>query len=129
MSESHNEKIPFFQVIYVALLFLLMILRARLNNMTLFINLVNYISMVISIASTTLTAIFKIQERRRRNVCKSIFVIIIVPFIVVGFIIFALNINTPSVINDIFTLIALMFCICNKVFEFLILKVASCIKS
>ena len=120
-----NIKIPLFQMVYLVILLLLILLRILCNNLDLYINLANYISMVVAIASVFYTPTAKIHEKRRRNISKTVFILIMIAFSGAGFIILVSNVDVPSIINDVFTLIALMFCLCNKVFEFIIVKIAS----
>ena len=89
------------------------------------VNLANYISMVVSIAFVFNASVPKIHTERRKNLCKSIFIFIILALIIAGFCVLILNIDMPSVLNDIFTLIALLFCVCDKVLESLIIWFAS----
>lgn len=120
-----NIKIPLFQMVYLVILLLLILLRILCNNLDLYINLANYISMVVAIASVFYSSTAKIHEKRRRNISKAVFILIMIAFSGAGFIILVSNVDVPSIINDVFTLIALMFCLCNKVFEFIIVKIAS----
>ena len=53
------------------------------------------------------------------------FFLILLALIIAGFCVLVLNIDIPSILNDIFTLIALMFCVCDKVFESIIIWLAS----
>ena len=124
-NKKNEEKIPIFQSIYCAILFTLIIFRIALKNVGLYINLANYISMVVSIAFVFNTSIPKIYPEWRRNSCKTIFILILLILIIVGFSVLVLNIDIPSVLNDIFTLIALMFCVCDKIFESIIIWIAS----
>ena len=132
MSKSNkniNEKIPVFQILYFVILLLLIIFRILFKNMTLYINLANYISMVISVSIVILETIFKIQEKRRKNICKCIFIIILIIFISAATYILTQNVEIPTILNDIFTLIALMFCVCNKVLESILLGLTTFIKA
>lgn len=124
-NKKNKEKIPIFQIIYCVILFTLIIFRIALKNVSLYINLANYISMVVSIAFVFNTSIPKIYPEWRRNSCKTIFILILLILIIVGFSVLVLNIDIPSVLNDIFTLIALMFCVCDKIFESIIIWIAS----
>ena len=81
--------------------------------------------MVVSIAFVFNTSIPQIYPEWRRNSCKTIFILILLILIIVGFSVLVLNIDIPSVLNDIFTLIALMFCVCDKIFESIIIWIAS----
>ena len=124
-NKKNEEKIPIFQIIYCVILFTLIIFRIALKNVSLYINLANYISMVVSIAFVFNTSIPQIYPEWRRNSCKTIFILILLILIIVGFSVLVLNIDIPSVLNDIFTLIALMFCVCDKIFESIIIWIAS----
>lgn len=124
-NKKNKEKIPIFQIIYCVILFTLIIFRIALKNVSLYINLANYISMVVSIAFVFNTSIPQIYPEWRRNSCKTIFILILLILIIVGFSVLVLNIDIPSVLNDIFTLIALMFCVCDKIFESIIIWIAS----
>ena len=124
-NKKNEEKIPIFQSIYCAILFTLIIFRIALKNVGLYINLANYISMVVSIAFVFNASVPKIHLEWRRNLCKSIFLLILLALIIAGFCVLVLNIDIPSILNDIFTLIALMFCVCDKVFESIIIWLAS----
>ena len=124
-NKKNEEKIPIFQSIYCAILFTLIIFRIALKNVGLYINLANYISMVVSIAFVFNASVPKIHPEWRRNLCKSIFLLILLALIIAGFCVLVLNIDIPSILNDIFTLIALMFCVCDKVFESIIIWLAS----
>ena len=124
-NKKNKEKIPIFQIIYCVILFTLIIFRIALKNVSLYINLANYISMVVSIAFVFNTSIPQIYPEWRRNSCKTIFILILLILIIVGFSVLVLNIDIPSVLNDIFTLIALMFCVCDKIFECIIIWIAS----
>lgn len=124
-NKKNEEKIPIFQIIYCAILCTLIIFRIVFKNVSLYINLANYISMVVSIAFVFNASVPKIHPERRKNLCKSIFIFIILALIIVGFCVLMLNIDMPSVLNDIFTLIALLFCVCDKVLESLIIWFAS----
>ena len=121
-NKKNKEKIPIFQIIYCVILFTLIIFRIALKNVSLYINLANYISMVVSIAFVFNTSIPQIYPEWRRNSCKTIFILILLILIIVGFSVLVLNIDIPSVLNDIFTLIALMFCVCDKIFESILKK-------
>lgn len=124
-NKKNKEKIPIFQIIYCVILFTLIIFRIALKNVSLYINLANYISMVVSIAFVFNTSIPQIYPEWRRNSCKTIFILILLILIIVGFSVLVLNIDIPSVLNDIFTLIALMFCVCDKILESIIIWIAS----
>ena len=124
-NKKNKEKRPIFQIIYCVILFTLIIFRIALKNVSLYINLANYISMVVSIAFVFNTSIPQIYPEWRRNSCKTIFILILLILIIVGFSVLVLNIDIPSVLNDIFTLIALMFCVCDKIFESIIIWIAS----
>ena len=124
-TEKVSYSLPIFQIIYCVILFTLIIFRIALKNVGLYINLANYISMVVSIAFVFNTSIPKIHPEWRKNSCKTIFILTLLILIIVGFSVLVLNIDIPSVLNDIFTLIALMFCVCDKVFEGIIVWFAS----
>lgn len=104
-NKKNEEKIPIFQSIYCAILFTLIIFRIALKNVGLYINLANYISMVVSIAFVFNASVPKIHPEWRRNLCKSIFLLILLALIIAGFCVLVLNIDIPSILNDIFTLI------------------------
>lgn len=132
MNEPNKEtedNVPIFQYIYFVILLTLIFFRIILHNTALYINLANYISMVISIVFVFNSSVPKIQKGRRRNICKGIFIVILLIFTVVGFCVLVLNLDIPSMLNDIFTLIALTFCICDKVLEKIIISLASFIKN
>ena len=109
---------------FIALL-LLIFLRPFLNSLSFYVNLANYISMIISISGVFLTTIKKSIHNRNRNICKSIFLIIIIVLIIPAFIVLYFNLNIHQCLNDIFTLIALLFCISNKVIEEIIIGIFS----
>ena len=116
-----EDKIPFFQILYAVAILLLIVFRILFNNIGLYINLANYISMVLSVAFVLVATISKIRKRRRRNIYKSVISLILIVSLAVGIYILVFRVDIPDVINDIFTLIALMFCICNKMIEFIII--------
>ena len=84
-NKKNEEKIPIFQSIYCAILFTLIIFRIALKNVGLYINLANYISMVVSIAFVFNASVPKIHPEWRRNLCKSIFLLILLALIIAGF--------------------------------------------
>ena len=123
-----EEKIPFFQILYAVAILLLIAFRILFDNIGLYINLANYISMVLSVAFVLVAVISKIRKRRRRNIYKSVISLILIVFLAVGIYILVFRVDIPDVINDIFTLIALMFCICNKMIEVIIIGMVSGLK-
>lgn len=123
-----EDKIPFFQILYAVAILLLIVFRILFNNIGLYINLANYISMVLSVAFVLVAVISKIRKRRRRNIYKSVISLILIVFLAVGIYILVFRVDIPDVINDIFTLIALMFCICNKMIEVIIIGMVSGLK-
>ena len=128
-NKNAENNVPIFKYIYFAILIALILFRIILHNIALYINLANYISMAISIVFVFNSSVPKIQEGRRRNICKAIFLLNLLAFAIAGICILVLSLDIPSVFNDIFTLIALTFCICDKVLEDIIIKLASFISN
>lgn len=120
---NERKKIPLFQIIYFSILFLLIIFRFIFNNLSLYVNIANYISMVVAVSTVFYSSIMNIEDNRRQNICKVILVLFILIFALIGFSILIRNIEIPAAINDIFTIIALMFCISQKVCEYILLKI------
>lgn len=118
-------EIPLLQIVYLTILFVLIVLRIIFDNLSSYINLANYISMIVSILSVWSSVIFKSIDGRKKNICKTIFILVLLFFVGSFVCILALNIDIPPILNDIFTLIALSFCICNVIFECLIKKIFS----
>ncbi len=114
---KNKYTIPLYQLMLFIIILILIGLRIILNNLNIYINLVNYISMIISISGVWISIITKSQESRNKNICKSIFIIFLSFFVIAGFLMLVLSIEIPVILNDIFTLIALWFCICNNIFE------------
>lgn len=129
MKNKHNTtsriKIPLFQCIYCFVLFLLIAFRIIFNNLSLYVNLANYISMVISVLSVFWSVNKKVEKGRKFNIYKSISIFILLIFVFFGSYIIFFGIDIPQLSNDIFTLVALMFCISNSVFECIIVKLFS----
>lgn len=122
------NKIPFSQLIYFFILIILIILRiASLNNLQWYINIVNYVSMVVSVSAIWSSTINKSIQNRQKNICKVIFVGVLLLLIVPLIFITIFSINIPGILNDIFTLAALLFCICNVIFEYIIKRIFSLI--
>lgn len=122
---KNEHTIPLHQLVFFLLLLLLIILRVILSNLDTYINLVNYISMVTSILGVWVAAIAKARDGRSKNICKSVFVLLLSLFVICGFLVLVLNARIPPIANDIFTLTALLFCICNTVFEEIIKRIFS----
>lgn len=122
---ENKVKIPLHHLIFFAIIITLIILRFTLNGLCLYVNLANYISMLVSILGVWITTISKSIDGRNKNICKSVFIIFLLIFVVVGGVILFENFDIPTVLNDVFTLIALLFCICNSIPEILIKKIFS----
>lgn len=125
MTMKNRNKISLFQFIYFGVLVILIIFRVCFGNIIKYINLANYISMASSILGVYGLTITKVQKGRKQNICKSIFVFLLFLFAIIGAILLFSDIEIPSLANDIFTLIALQFCICNSIYERLIMKIFS----
>lgn len=120
-----NEKIPLFQIVYFVIIFLLILFRALFSSLELYINLANYISMAVAISCVFISVIRIIKNKRRRNICKALFCVLVSSFALLGFVILILNITIPPTFNDIFTLVALWFCLSDKVFKKIITSLIS----
>ena len=118
-----SKKIPLFQAIAFPIFVVLIAFRIGFNNSSIYVNVANYISMLIAIFSVSFATINKSIIDRRRNIFAGITVITMIGFTVLGVIAFLSRINISPVVNDIFTLIALLYCICSDVFEYLIVKI------
>lgn len=114
-----------FQIVYGSVLLLLICLRIVFNNVSTYVNLANYISMVLAAFFVIKESIPKIQGKRQKNICKALCVLFIIVCALIGAFVFICGINIPVVVNDVITLIALMLSLCNKVFEFIIIKIAT----
>lgn len=125
MIENNKTIIPLYQIIFIAIFIFLIVGRIIINNDNLvkYVNIVNYISMIVSFTGVWFTTMYKTKKSREKNICKSVFIIIIIIFVLYGCCLFFLDNITPTKLNDIFTLTALMFCICNIIFEKIIIKI------
>lgn len=117
--KKNKPIIPLYQILFLIIFLFLIIARILVKDETLvkYINIVNYISMIVSFAGVWFATIYKSKVGRNLNICKAIFVIISVFLVLYGCWVFFLDKMTSSGLNDIFTLAALMFCICNIIFE------------
>lgn len=122
MKSSSN---PLYQIIYFASIILLILSRVLFDKITFYVNLANYISMTISIISVFFSVISKAKKSRKKNICKSILLILSIILVLIGILILIGEIILTSLANDIFTLVALLFCICNIVIENIIIKIFS----
>lgn len=122
---KNKIKIPVHHLIFLAIISILIFFRIAFDDLNLYVNLANYISMLVSIIGVWISVISKSIDGRNKNICKSVFVIFLLIFVIVGGIILFRNINISTSLNDIFTLIALLFCICNSIPEILIKKIFS----
>lgn len=122
---STKKKIPLFQVVYFGILCLLIVFRFFFYDFSLHINLVNYISMAVAVSLVFYSSIMYIQDKRRKNICKSIVVGLILILALIGCSILICKIKISSIINDIFTIIALMCCLSQQVCEWILLKIMS----
>jgi hypothetical protein len=122
---KNKFKIPLHHLIFFAVIIILIIFRFILDGLSLYVNLANYISMLVSILGVWITTISKSIDGRNKNICKSVFIIFLLIFVASGVIILLGNFDIPIALNDVFTLIALLFCICNSIPEILIKKIFS----
>ena len=125
MSQKSNLKVPLFQKFYFVAIILLIGLRIFLNNVSVYVNLANYMGMVVSVAGVFLSVLNRVIDGRERDICKGFLVIISITAFLVGFVILIFEIQISAIVNDIFTLFALLFCICNLAWERIIIKVFS----
>ena len=116
---------PLYQIIYFVSLLLLILLRIFFNKITFYVNIANYISMTISVTSVFFSVVSKTKNGRRKNICKSIFLILITILAIIGILILIEKIKLTALWNDIFTLVALLFCICNIIIENIVIKIFS----
>lgn len=120
---KNKTQIPLSQICYFVVLFILIVLRIALDNLNQYVNLANYISMIVSFLSIWGNVINKSKSGRSKNICKTLFVFILISSVIFGFCILFFDIVLHPVINDVFTLIALLFCICNSIFESIFKKI------
>lgn len=123
MKNSRNHTIPLHQVIFFVIFLFLIFARLKIANENLvkYVNIVNYISMIVSLAGIWIATLCRTKGGRNNNICKAIFVLIIVILVFYGCWILFFNKAMSNGLNDVFTLAALMFCICNIIFEKLII--------
>lgn len=118
-----KNKIPLSQVIYFIVSMFLIIFRTVTKEDTgSVIQIVNYISMAIAAMGCLFGVAIKTQSGRRKNIYKAICIFILIILVLAGCLIYFCDITLPTALNDVFTLVALMFCLSDKVFEIIIIK-------
>lgn len=111
-----NKKIPIEQGIYAVVLGALVVFRIFWqDDLSLYINIANYISMGIALMGTWLAACESKENDEQLKFCKGVLIIILLIMTAFGFYVVAANSNIPSAANDVFTLIALFLCICDEI--------------
>ena len=103
---KNKIQIPLSQICYFIVLFVLIILRIALDNLNQYVNLANYISMIVSFLGIWGEVINKSKSGRNKNICKTFFVFLLILGVIFGFSILVFDIVLPPMVNDIFTLIA-----------------------
>ena len=122
----YSHKIPLQKITFLVILLILIIIRfTQKNDLNRYITIVNYISMFVSFFSIWFKLFSETKNDRNKNICKSIFCIIFIMSVIIGCIIFFMEINISPKSNDIMALFALLFCLSDTVFENIINKIFS----
>lgn len=111
------KKIPINQVIsFAILLFLLGIRCFTGNDLCVAVSCVNYIGMAVSFLNNWIVVLNNSKRDRNCNISTAFFVIALFIFTIVGcYGVFVVGMSEKT--NDIVTLLALLFCVCNTIFE------------
>lgn len=94
-------EIPLLQIVYLTILFVLIVLRFIFDNLGPYVNIANYISMIVSILSVWSSVILRSVNGREKNICKAIFILSLLFFVGSCVCVLALNIEIPPLLNDI----------------------------
>lgn len=123
MQNKNNFQISLLEVVIFWILLLAICFGFLFSSFDFYVNIANYISMFLAILGVFSKTIFNAKKSKRRNVCKAILVFFLIGGTIVGFW-YALMLKSPvTVVNNIFTLIALMFCLCEKILQYLIMSI------
>lgn len=123
---QQNHKIPIYKIICFCILLILLIFRIILkNDLSKYVTIVNYISMLLSFFNVWILLLHNTKKDRDKNICVGIFGIILVISVVIGCVIFFLDFIINEKINDIITLCALLFCISDTIFMQIIKNIFS----
>lgn len=87
------------------------------------INFFNYVGMLLTFGAVWCKALSGTKPERNRDFSRGVLGIIIILAIVAAYFVVWLKVKIPSVINDIITLLAVWFCVCEKCFVFFIRKI------
>ena len=117
---KNNPQIPFLQIPYFVVIIILIGLRVFADNLSQYVNLANYISMLVAVSGVWISAIMKSHNDRNKNICKAVFAVFLFIAVAAGFYVFVSGIQVSARVNDVFTLVALLFCLCNMIFEYII---------
>lgn len=113
-----KDKIPASQFIYLTVFLVLIFARFKsADKLKCIIDITNYSGMVLSLWEMWISAIKNTTPKENKNICK--FFLIITIIIATVFLIKA-AIASPEpyfsqTLSDIFTLIAVTFCLCDKI--------------
>lgn len=119
------RKVPVQQVFLFVALLVLILIRSFFMDIKGVIDIANYIGMWIAFWGTWLKSIMKTEPKENRNISKGVLVFIMVLAVIVLVVAFVQLPNEffPQTISDIFTLLAVMFCICEDIFGMGIRKI------
>lgn len=117
MSNKKNKKYPVEQVIIFYILMALIFFGPFFKSFDYYVNIANYISMAIAVIGVLWKIIYITKNNRQRDIYKFV-VLFFSMLIAFGAFIFMINLESPNtLVNNMFTLIALLFCLCDTLIE------------